>query len=116
MEERNKIPLKRISRWGQFVGIITIIIGSISAIVGLFDFIIGAIPGVISIILGYLIFRTGRAAKYIATSEDVTMTYLNELLDKYGKMLLISGIMAILLLALLLFALVLLFIALIAGM
>jgi len=108
MEEVNKSPLKRISTWGQFMGILTIVSGSISAIIGLFNFIIGAIPGVITIIIGYFIFRTGREAKFIADSDDFKVANLNELLDKYGKVLLISGILGIIFVILVLLSLLIL--------
>lgn len=85
--------IKRISTWGKIVGIISMIFGILSALGGLFLFIVGAIPGLISTYLGYLIYKTGRAAgEYLEQESDEAIV---EMLEAYSKYLLVSGILVI---------------------
>lgn len=82
--------LRRIVTWGKILGVVLMIFGGINALLGLFAFIVGAIPGVIMIYLGYLVFRSGKnAAEFIETKENVALA---DLLDNYGKFLMVQGI------------------------
>ncbi|MTT32395.1 hypothetical protein GMB86_10295 [Terrilactibacillus sp. BCM23-1] len=91
--------LQRISFWGRFTGIVTIVFGSFAALGGLFALIIGAIPGIIQIILGVYLFKTGTEAKYAIEDNETSDESLHRLLNNYSKYLLIQGIFTIIVLA-----------------
>lgn len=74
--------LQRIATWGKVTGIAMMITGGIYAFFGLFYFIVGAIPGGITLFMGYLIFKTGKAATIIREGGDSRA--LSELLHNYG--------------------------------
>lgn len=83
--------LQRIVTWGKISGILLMIVGGIYGLLGAFAFLIGAIPGIIMVYLGYLIYKTGKSAEtFMQTKENVSLA---ELLDNYGKYLMIQGIL-----------------------
>lgn len=93
--------MRRIARWGKFVGIFTIISGVFSAIAGLPLFLVGAIPGVITVYAGYLLYQTGsNATTYVDGGLDVVVT---DLLGNFSKYLLLQGILMILNIAIVVF-------------
>lgn len=96
--------LLRISKWGKIVGIIMFIYGLISTIAGLFIFIVGAIPGLLSMYLAHLLFETGKKADEYLDSELDYKLY--DMLDNFGKYLLITGILLIIDIAFTLLALI----------
>lgn len=105
--------LQRIATWGKILGILFMIFGGINALFGLFAFIIGAIPGAIMVYLGYLIFRTGKSAEtFINTKENVALA---DLLDNYGKYLMIQGILVFIYLGLLVLMFIFFFASIIAA-
>jgi len=89
--------LGQLSSWMGFVGIITIIMGALSALSGVFAFVVGAIPGIIVIILGVKL----RGAKKSADSliaEGVSDTYwsnFNMLVGNLNTYFKIQGILII---------------------
>lgn len=101
MNEFRTKSLKRISLWGQLLGITFMIFGGIYALMGIFAFIVGAIPGFITVAMGYFLYLSGKSAKnllfYVETREDEQNDEydkeMNTLLDSYGKFLLINGIL-----------------------
>ncbi|GIO23277.1 DUF5362 family protein [Oceanobacillus sp. J11TS1] len=95
MEYLDRENLKRISTWGKVVGITSIIMGVLSIIISLVFSPAGIVSGVISIITGYLFYQTGTEASGIISSDDFTAGNVNVLLNKYGKLLLIMGILTI---------------------
>lgn len=94
----NSLTFKRISTWGKFVGISTMILGAISAISGLVFFIVGAIPGVLMTWLGYMIYKSSQEAD--AFMEDHNEVHVEELLNAYGRLLKFYGIYTIISVAL----------------
>lgn len=62
--------LKKLAKWGKFIGWITLILGTISAVFGLLFFIIGAIPGAITAILGWTLVKATQSAEKLA--NDIT--------------------------------------------
>ncbi len=89
----NEIVMKRIAFWGRFIGIVTMILGVLSALGGLFAFVIGAIPGVISVITGYFLYKSGSEAAMHLQSSDKDR--IDDVLEFYSKYLLIQGILLI---------------------
>ncbi|WEG14747.1 DUF5362 family protein [Pullulanibacillus sp. KACC 23026] len=90
MEEKR---MKRIAFWGRFMGILTMIVGCLSAIGGLFCFVVGAIPGIMSVITGYFIYKSGsEAALYLRTKEEGR---IEGILDYYSKYLFLQGLLVI---------------------
>lgn len=86
----NSLIFKRISTWGKFVGILTMIVGGLSALSGLPFFLIGAIPGLIVAWLGYVVFKSGQEASAFLT--DHNEVHIEELLNAYGKLLKFYGL------------------------
>ncbi|MFD1453424.1 hypothetical protein [Oceanobacillus sojae] len=95
MEYLERNNLKRIAKWGKLVGVTSIIFSSLSIIVSFFGSLGGIIGGVTGIITGYLFYQTGVEASNIISSDDLTAGNVNELLNKYGNLLLIMGILTI---------------------
>ncbi|GGP15052.1 DUF5362 family protein [Oceanobacillus neutriphilus] len=95
MEYIEKDNLKRIATWGKLVGITSIIFSSLTIIAIFFWSLGGVIGGVTGIITGYLFYQTGVEASNIIDSDDLTAGNVNELLNKYGNLLLIMGILTI---------------------
>jgi hypothetical protein len=91
-------------KWSKFVGIFTIVLGSLAALAGLAALIIGAIPGVLMIIAGLKLLNASKPAEELLGIEDSTFVVekLNQLLPqttaylKYlGLYYLVSIIMSI---------------------
>ncbi|CEI82373.1 hypothetical protein BN997_02237 [Oceanobacillus oncorhynchi] len=95
MDYLNIDHLKRIATWGGIVGAASIIMGAISIVLTLTVDPSMILSGIISIITGYLFYQTGIEASNIIASDDFTAGNVNELLNKYGKLLLIMGILTI---------------------
>ncbi len=89
----NVKTMKRISTWGKVLGVVMMIFGGIYAILGLFAFVVGAIPGAVTSYMGYLIFKTGKAAQNFIESQSEES--IANLLDGYAKFLLTHGILLI---------------------
>lgn len=85
--------LKSIARWGKITGIMIMVSGGISALIGLLSFIIGAIPGAILAFTGFLIFKSARSAENL--TYEWNENELDNLLESYGKFLMINGIFVI---------------------
>jgi len=95
MDYLNVDHLNRIATWGKIVGAASIIMGAISIILTFTVNPSMILSGIISIITGYLFYQTGVEASTIIASDDFTAGNVNELLNKYGKLLLIMGILTI---------------------
>ncbi|MCT1902727.1 hypothetical protein [Oceanobacillus sojae] len=95
MEYLERDNLKRIAKWGKIVGVTSIIFSSITIIASFFGSLEGVLGGVTGIITGYLFYQTGVEASNIIASDDLTTGNVNELLSKYGNLLLIMGILMI---------------------
>lgn len=95
MEYLERDNLKRIATWGKVVGVTSIIFGVLSIILSLVVDPAGIASGIVSVITGYLFYQTGQEASKIISSDDLTAGNVNELLSKYGKLLLIMGILTI---------------------
>lgn len=108
--------LRSIQKWGKFVGWLTIISGSLSALFGLFAFVIGAVPGVITIFLGIFLVKVAASAEILTRQYEETQ--MEELLLNIGKYLKLQGILIIVSLAFVLLGLIVygaLIVALISG-
>lgn len=93
--------MSRISTWGKFVGVLTIIGGAFSAIVGLAFFLVGAIPGIIAVYSGYLLYQTGvNATNYVDGGSEFL---IEDLLENFGKYLWIQGMLMIINMVIILF-------------
>jgi len=89
--------LGQLSSWMGFVGIITIIMGALSALSGVFAFVVGAIPGIIVIILGVKLRGAKKSADSLI-SEGVSDTYwsnFNMLVGNLNTYFKIQGILII---------------------
>lgn len=89
----NPITMKRISQWGKFTGILTMIWGALTAVSGLPLLLIGAIPGLLITWFGYIVYKTAEnASKY---QHDNKEEHIEDILDSYGKLLKFFGIYTI---------------------
>lgn len=93
MVERGQ--LQQMSKWAGFLGIMTIISGTISALSGLLFFIVGAIPGVITIILGLKLRAAKRYADELLAAPTEDETRINLLFMNLNTYFKIQGILII---------------------
>jgi len=101
-----ELKLEQLSKWMGFVGIMTIIGGTLSAISGVFAFVVGAIPGIITIILGVML-RKAKGHAEAMLYEDSVKNYsanfsmlvsnLNTYFKILGVLIIISLILGVLL-------------------
>jgi len=85
--------LKKISRWGKFLGYIFMIFGAFSALGGLFAMVVGAIPGVLQVFLGLYLYRSAKEADKLLHQMDENA--IGKILDNYAKFLKLNGILMI---------------------
>src|SRR5699024_3384701 len=96
MRYLNSVYIKRISSWGRFVGIASMLYGLIFIIVGFMETLLYSIPGMVSILLGKLLFDIGQEAKKALKSEEESIRAAQQIIKKYGVYLLCFGVLVIL--------------------
>lgn len=96
----NRRTLKQLSTWAGFMGVVTIISGSLSALAGLPFFIIGAIPGVVMIVMGVKLWQVKQEADAYLASPQEDLGKLNAVIEHLMLYFKINCIMTIVVLAL----------------
>lgn len=96
MRYLNSVYIRRISVWGKFVGIASMLYGLIFIIVGFMETLLYSIPGMVSILLGKLLFDIGQEAKKALKSEEESIRAAQQIIKKYGVYLLCFGVLVIL--------------------
>ncbi|MFW6014888.1 MAG: DUF5362 family protein [bacterium] len=89
--------LADLSKWAGFVGIMSIIGGTISALTGLFAFVVGAIPGIIMIIMGVKLRNAKKSAdQLLAMSKNADQeSQIYQIFENINSYFKIQGIMII---------------------
>lgn len=105
----DKERLNALSKWGGFVGVMTIISGIISALIGVFAFVVGAIPGIITIILGVKLINARAQADALISANIEGEQNLNVLFDHLNGYFKIQGILIIVSLVLLVISIIVAF-------
>lgn len=96
MRYLNPVYIKRISIWGRIIGIISILYGLIFMIVGFIESLLYSIPGIASILIGKLLFDVGQESKKALKYEKEEMYAAQQIIKKYGLLLLCLGVLIIL--------------------
>lgn len=100
----NQETLNKLITWVNLVGILSIVIGAISALFGLLAFLVGAIPGILMIIMGIKLLNAKKAAQELLMMEDQSLAgpqldlLFNEITTYFkiqGILYIISVIMAV---------------------
>lgn len=100
MEHINRSYLRRIHIWGKFVGFLTMLAGVVQLYQSVTSTLLTFIPGIITFYLGYLIYATGDKAKRL-NLHRYRMHQVDDLqifLQSYGRYLMISCILAVVIL------------------
>lgn len=96
MRSLNPVYIKRISVWGRVIGFASMLHGLIIIIVGLMESFLYSIPGIVSILIGTLLFYVGQESKKALKSEEETIHAVQQIIKKYGFLLLCLGVLVIL--------------------
>lgn len=93
----NQETVNKLITWTNFVGILSIVFGALSALGGVFAFVIGAIPGVVMIIMGVKLLNAKKAAQELLMIEDqsIAIPKLDQLLSEITTYFKIQGILYI---------------------
>lgn len=89
------LQLERMRKWVNIVGIVYIIMGSLSALTGLMAFVVGAIPGAITVFLGIKLLGVKKAADRILMQQSATPEDMNLMISEYASFFMTQGILMI---------------------
>ncbi len=96
MRYLNPVYIKRISVWGRIIGIASVLYGLIFMIVGFMESLLYSIPGIVSILIGKLLFDVGHESKRALKSEEEAIHVAQQIIKRYGLLLLCLGVLVIL--------------------